>query len=332
MLLGEEFGAATAVVMLKRGSSGPAVSALQQKLQAAGFSPGAIDGKFGPGTESAVKSFQRSRGLTADGIVGPLTASALGVALPASTGSSAPLVPVTESSAVVGVDDGGIPWGLVAAGLGGVAALMMLMKRRPTRSNPRRRRKRRRRGADVTRGQAAAKVRAAAAARRAPSSASSSSSSSSASRAAVGKLRTWWQGEPWRRVPWAKVGAGVGLAAAAYFAFSGSSSAERPEASNPDEDDDQAHAERFYKRFHWGRRPTRTKRAKLSPTPRRLVELGSLEAVTYAARKGAEGLVDYVHSFGEEGGKKPTLAADPRSRRLHIVGGDYDVQGRGIVD
>lgn len=179
----------------------------------------------------------------------------------------------------------------------------------------------------MTRAQAAAKFRAAAAARR--SSAPSSSSSSSS--AAAGKVAAWWKGEPWRRVPWAKVAAGVGLAAAAWVAFSSSSSEDRPERSNPDDDDDQAHAERFYKQFHWGRRPKRTRGVKLSPTPRRLVELGSLEAVTYAARKGAEGLVDYVHSFGEGGTRKPTLAADPRSKRLHIVGGGYDVKPEGIV-
>jgi len=178
----------------------------------------------------------------------------------------------------------------------------------------------------VTRGQAVAKVRAAAAARRSSAPSSSSSSSSGA-----GKVAAWWKGEPWRAVPWGKVAAGVGLAAAAWIAFSSSSSEQRPERSNPDEDDDQEHAERFYKRFHWGRAAKRTKGVKLSPTPRRLVELGSLEAVTYAARKGAEGLVDYVHSFGEGGTRKPTLAADPRSRRLHIVGGGYDVKTDGIV-
>ena len=60
--------------------SGPDVVALQQALQAAGFSPGAIDGSFGPGTEAAVLAFQHSEGIGADGTVGPNTARALGLA------------------------------------------------------------------------------------------------------------------------------------------------------------------------------------------------------------------------------------------------------------
>jgi putative chitinase len=66
--------------ILTLNSSGSDVVALQQALQAAGFSPGAIDGSFGPGTEAAVLAFQRSEGLAADGIVGPNTAAALGLA------------------------------------------------------------------------------------------------------------------------------------------------------------------------------------------------------------------------------------------------------------
>ena len=72
--------------MLQLNSSGPDVSALQQALQAAGFSPGAIDGSFGPGTEAAILAFQRSKGLAVDGIVGPNTATALGL-------TKIPLVP-----------------------------------------------------------------------------------------------------------------------------------------------------------------------------------------------------------------------------------------------
>ena len=64
--------------VLRQGSTGPAVVQLQTLLLAAGFSPGAIDGIFGPKTEAAVLAFQRSRNLVQDGIVGPQTWAALG--------------------------------------------------------------------------------------------------------------------------------------------------------------------------------------------------------------------------------------------------------------
>jgi peptidoglycan hydrolase-like protein with peptidoglycan-binding domain len=48
------------------------VRTLQQLLQARGFNV-AVDGIFGPVTEGAVKDFQQSKGLSADGIVGPQT-------------------------------------------------------------------------------------------------------------------------------------------------------------------------------------------------------------------------------------------------------------------
>lgn len=61
---------------LRRGSKGVAVASLQKQLRAAGY-PIAIDADFGAATELAVMHFQASRGLTADGIVGPQTWSAL---------------------------------------------------------------------------------------------------------------------------------------------------------------------------------------------------------------------------------------------------------------
>jgi len=57
--------------MLKRGSSGPEVSALQSQLGIP------ADGVFGPGTEAAVRAFQAQHGLTPDGIAGPSTLAAL---------------------------------------------------------------------------------------------------------------------------------------------------------------------------------------------------------------------------------------------------------------
>jgi peptidoglycan hydrolase-like protein with peptidoglycan-binding domain len=59
-----------------------AVRALQLRLRARGFTPGPIDGIFGPLTRGAVLRFQERHGLAADGIVGPLTRKPL-VAQPA---------------------------------------------------------------------------------------------------------------------------------------------------------------------------------------------------------------------------------------------------------
>jgi peptidoglycan hydrolase-like protein with peptidoglycan-binding domain len=54
------------------------VRALQSRLRRLSHDPGPIDGLFGPRTEAAVRGFQQSRGLAADGIVGRATAAALG--------------------------------------------------------------------------------------------------------------------------------------------------------------------------------------------------------------------------------------------------------------
>ena len=64
---------------LQQGDSGPDVTALQNALTKAGFSPGASDGNFGPGTAQAVIGFQKSKGLSADGVAGPQTQAALGM-------------------------------------------------------------------------------------------------------------------------------------------------------------------------------------------------------------------------------------------------------------
>ena len=65
------------MAVLQRGSSGPDVQALQQKLKDLGFDPKGLDGNFGAGTKAAVIAFQQSKGLQADGAVGPATMAAL---------------------------------------------------------------------------------------------------------------------------------------------------------------------------------------------------------------------------------------------------------------
>ena len=62
--------------ILQKGSSGEAVKTLQRILTNKGFFC-STDGSFGSATESALKSFQRAAGLTADGSCGPATWTAL---------------------------------------------------------------------------------------------------------------------------------------------------------------------------------------------------------------------------------------------------------------
>jgi hypothetical protein len=56
--------------VLRRGAAGACVELAQRRLEAHGFNPGPIDGKFGAKTEAAVRKFQQARGLTVDGVIG----------------------------------------------------------------------------------------------------------------------------------------------------------------------------------------------------------------------------------------------------------------------
>lgn len=62
---------------LRRGSESGEVLVLQQYLMDLGYLSSSPDGKFGSGTERAVKLFQEANGLTADGVAGPGTLSIL---------------------------------------------------------------------------------------------------------------------------------------------------------------------------------------------------------------------------------------------------------------
>ena len=58
--------------LVQQGSTGEDVRTVQYLLTAQGH-PTGVDGDFGPLTKTAVEAFQSSRGLGADGIVGPQT-------------------------------------------------------------------------------------------------------------------------------------------------------------------------------------------------------------------------------------------------------------------
>lgn len=54
---------------------------VQEALVKLGYDPGTVDGFDGPHTQKAVKAFQETAGIGADGIVGPVTREKLAEAL-----------------------------------------------------------------------------------------------------------------------------------------------------------------------------------------------------------------------------------------------------------
>jgi len=80
--------------LLYWGSRGRDVSVVQQKLKAWGYYNGFVDGSYGSATYRAVRDFQRRNGLRVDGIVGPNTRAALGLA------AVAPAAPARDQKTV----------------------------------------------------------------------------------------------------------------------------------------------------------------------------------------------------------------------------------------
>lgn len=86
--LQEDESSVADAAVLKQGSKGDLVVAVQTKLIKWGYLTGRADGIFGAKTKAAVIKFQRKNGLTADGIIGTRTAQALGISLSSNTSSS----------------------------------------------------------------------------------------------------------------------------------------------------------------------------------------------------------------------------------------------------
>ena len=76
-------------VLSRDGSRGDEVKQIQTKLKNWGYYNGSVDGIYGSKTVEAVKYFQRKNGLTADGIAGTKTLSAMGIRNSGSSGATA---------------------------------------------------------------------------------------------------------------------------------------------------------------------------------------------------------------------------------------------------
>ena len=76
-------------MVLKNGSKGNEVKALQEKLGLA------ADGNFGPGTEAKLKAWQTANGLTVDGVAGPATLAKLGIVESAAPAAAPTAIPAS---------------------------------------------------------------------------------------------------------------------------------------------------------------------------------------------------------------------------------------------
>jgi N-acetylmuramoyl-L-alanine amidase len=122
---------------LQRGED---VVTLQERLNTLGFAAGRVDGRFGPETERAVRSFQRAYGLSGDGHVGPDTLRAFDDLRRSVSGGSANVLRERElvrrsghslsgRTVVLDPGHGGTNTGAVAHGLVEAEVVMDLARR-----------------------------------------------------------------------------------------------------------------------------------------------------------------------------------------------------------
>lgn len=99
------------------GSSGSEVRQIQTKLKNWGYYKGSIDGVYGSKTYSAVKSFQRKNGLTADGIAGKATLAAMGISSGSSSSAGTNSANINLLAHLINGEARGEPYtGMVAVG------------------------------------------------------------------------------------------------------------------------------------------------------------------------------------------------------------------------
>jgi hypothetical protein len=103
---------APADTVLKLGATGPAVTALQERLADLGYWLGEPDGTYGQLTRQAVMAFQKAEGLGRDGVAGPRTQQALPAAdRPAARTASGDHIEVDlKRQLLLVVRDGQVRW------------------------------------------------------------------------------------------------------------------------------------------------------------------------------------------------------------------------------
>lgn len=144
---------------------------------------------------------------------------------------------------------------------------------------------------------------------------------------------------------WAAYGLlGAGALAVGYKVYKGMGKGGRRRSTNPkdkgarkarvvegrDDEDGELleRARKFRKDFHWGIAGRKVVRRKVNEPPRVGTQLGELTAVVYRTKKRGEEANFFHHDFE---GRKPKLVMDIENKKLHIVGGDYDVTADGIT-
>lgn len=86
--MADYYGVESVYALSKLGSSGEEVKKVQKKLKELGHYNGNVDGIYGNGTKSAVTKFQKSVGISSDGICGPKTLLYLGLDSSSSSNSN----------------------------------------------------------------------------------------------------------------------------------------------------------------------------------------------------------------------------------------------------
>ena len=99
---------AVAPAELRQGSSGPAVSEVQERLAELDYWIDGVDGEFGFYTAQAVTALQKAAGIDRDGIVGPETQAALDEGVrPSATSSSGDVLEIDLERQLLLVVSGG---------------------------------------------------------------------------------------------------------------------------------------------------------------------------------------------------------------------------------